>query len=622
MLHILRQIIIILLGLSLSFQANANAQDAAWSYPAIPYTDWAYDPFTIQPPPAPAWPAAAEQGYYFVEPDHPQATDTVVSGELVGDFGRFGYPDLPRRSIPSNGWISDQFAAGTIIWLKGGTHTAANFRGSWSPRFHGTAEAPVWLYGDPDDKPVFNGVKLEIYNSSHLILDNLQWIGGNGANTVLSFTRDRPGPSHHITLKNLRFENLNWIGDGGAIVALTSIAGQADARLYDVVAYRNVFKNNGGGFDWSTVDNDHHAYKINGIINDNPVYRVWIIENQALAGDTADPIDGRVKSLSGNLVQVGDQVASSGNNHHIYVAGNYHEFARQALGYTKRASDVIFSSNYCTDVYNLIGGNGQCYGHQYDLGDYNWWINNVATNSSVGWMHTANNNMTGPLFIIGNLFYGNRNSEANDGWRSCSGVTLFTQKGEHYFVNNVFDNSCHGIWAQTNRHIAADKLHIYNNIFTNISATIDSTSRAISLENSKGLQIFMENNLFGEFDNDVRLNSTTMATISDLNSQSWASNNIQGDPLYVDLADSNYAIANNSPAIDAGSQNYSSGATDVYQQFIDRYTDDVNYPGNPADYWPKDFLNKGRVNGDAIDIGAFEFIDPLTGEVFMDGFEN
>ncbi len=616
------QILIILFSFSLSFHATSNVQGNTWSYPAIPYTDWAYDPFTIQPTPAIAWPTAAGQNYYYVEPDHPSATDTIEQGELVGDFGRFGYPNRPRKSIPSNGWISDEFSAGTVIWLKGGTYNADNFRSNWSPQFHGTAEAPIWLYGDPTDKPVFNSVKLEIYNSSYLILDNLQWIGNNGANNVLSLTRDRPGPSHHITLKNLRFENLNWIGGGGAIVALNSRAGQTDAQLYDIVAYKNVFKNNGGGFDWSTVDNDHHAFKINGVLNDNAAYRIWIIENQALAGDTPDPIDGLVKSLSGNLVQVGDQVVSSGNNHHIYVAGNYQEFARQALGWTKKSSDVIFSSNHCTDTYNLIGGNGQCFGHQYELGDYNWWINNVATNSSVGWMHTANNDMTGPLFIIGNLFYGNTDSEASDFWRLCSGVTLFSQKGEHYFVNNVFDRSCHGIWAQTNGQTALDKLHIYNNIFSNISGEIDPTSRAISLSNTNGLQIFMENNLFASFDNDVELNNASMATIADLNSQSWASNNIQGDPLYVDQANANYDIGSNSPAIDAGTQNYTSGATDVYQQFIDRYTNDINYPGNPADYWPKDFLKQSRVNDGAIDIGAIEFVDPNIDLIFIDGFEN
>jgi len=589
------------------------AQGTPWSYVGIPYTDWAYNPFTIQPATPVEWPSAPAALYYYVEPDHPQATNAASGGELEGDFGRLGYPDKPRLSIPSNGWIGDQFTAGTVIWLKGGTYNgnaslgATNFYSGWRPQFLGTDSQPIWLYGDPTDKPTFTGISINMYNSSHTILDNLQWIGGNTSNGAISLTvSDRAGPTHHITLRNLRFENMNWWGGGGAIIGMGATS-QAGGVLHDVVAYNNVFKNNGGGYDWTTVDNDHHGYKINGILDGNAAYRIWVIDNQAIIGDAADPADGVFKSLSGNLVQVGDQVASSGNNHHVYVAGNYQENARQALGWTKKSSDVIFSSNTCTDTFNGAGGNGQCYGHQYELGDHNWWINNIGRNSASGWMHTANSSMTGPLFIVGNLFYNNRENERNDNWRACSGATLYTQQGEHFFVSNVFDNSCHGIWAQTNRALTGDKMHIYNNIFTNISGTVDTTSRAISLENSRGLVTYMENNLFDTYSGDVAMNGSEFTTLNDLNSQSWASNNIVGNPNYVNSAAGNYNIAAGSAAIDTGTQTYDSGALDVYQQFINRYSGDVNYPGDPADYWPKDYLKRERVVGDGLDIGPYEY---------------
>ncbi len=583
---------------------SAVAQGTPWAYVGIPYTDWAYNPFTIQPTTPVEWPTAPAQDYYYVEPDHAQATDVVQGGELTGTFGRFGYPDRPRSSIPTNSWISDVFTAGTVVWIKGGTYTESNFHRAWSPQFHGTAEAPVWLYGDPVDKPIFHGSRLQIFNSSHTIFDNLQWIGGNTSNSVLSLTRDRPGATHHITLRNLRFENLNWIGGGGAIVGLTSSTHDG-AVLHDIVVYKNIFKNNGGGFDWSTVDNDHHAYKVDGRLDGNHAYRIWMIENRAIKGDVPDPLDGLYKSLSGNLIQVGDQRVTSGGVHHIYAAGNYQEFARQALGWTKRSRDVIYSSNDCTDTHNLAGGNGQCFGHQYE-GSYNWWINNVSTNSAAGWMHTSNDSTTGPFYIIGNIFHGNNKSDRDNNWRTCAGASLYTQRGEHYFVNNVFDNSCYGIWAKTNRHRAEDTMHIYNNIFTNFSAVIDTESRAIALEDSNGIEIHMENNLFGSYSGDVSLNSSTYADITDLNSQSWAANNIVGAPLYVNPSNADYNISSGSAAINAGTQTYASGAADVYQQFIDRYSGDINFPGDPADYWPKDYLNRSRVVDGTIDIGAFE----------------
>ena len=151
-----------------------------------------------------------------------------------------------------------------------------------------------------------------------------------------------------------------------------------------------------------------------------------------------------------------------------------------------------------------------------------------------------------------------------------------------------------------------DKLHIYNNIFTNFSAIVDTTSKAVSLETTNGMEVFMENNLFGNYSGDVSVNGNAFAAISDLNVQSWAINNIVGDPLYVNQANANYNVSAGSPAIDAGTQVYGSGAADVYQQFIDRYSGDINYPGDPADYWPKDFLKHNRMVNGSIDIRPYE----------------
>ncbi len=600
----------IIIGL-ICIQNQLHSQNA-WSYVGIPYTDWEYDPFSIKLEKPDDWPSTAVENYYYVAPNHPNASDAIQSGELTGTYGRYGYPDRPRKTIPSNSWIGDVYTPGTIIWLKGGNYNATNFHRVWSPQFQGNNNNPIWIHGDPEEKPVFSNVILGMYNSQHTIVENINWIGGNTTNAALTLTRDREGPTHHITLRNLLFENLKYIGGGGAIVGLTSNSA-SNAELHNVVAYKNTFKNCGGGYDWATRDNDHHAYKVNGNINGNQVYKVWIIENKALVGENPDPIDGLYKSLSGNLVQVGDQIASSGGNHHIFVAGNYQEFSRQALGWTKRATDVIFSTNYCTDSYTLAGGNGQCYGHQYGLGDYNWWINNVGTKSGVGWQHTANDPMKGPLFIIGNLFYNNRDNESNNNWRLCSGVTLFSQHGEHYIVNNIFDSSCHGIWSGTNRHGSNDKTHIYNNIFTNISATIDQTSRAITFDTTNGLSLYIGNNLFDTYNASVSISRTSYNTIENLNTQAWAIDNKVGDPLYEAIDQGNFTTLEDSPTINAGTQTYQAGHTDVYQQYIDRYKDDPFYPGNPVDYWPKDYLGRNRVINGTIDIGPYEFgADPVT----------
>ena len=303
---------------------------------------------------------------------------------------------------------------------------------------------------------------------------------------MIEVSRGRDGDTHHGTFRNLRFEDVNWVAGGGAIVGIAASTSH-NADVHDIVFYNNTFKNCGVGYDWGTNDNDHHGVKVDGWLgfSGSTTRRIWIIENRPLGGDSPDPIDGRIKSLSGNLVQVGDQITASGGAHHVYVAGNYQEYGRQALGWTKRSRDVIFSSNVCTDTYALAGGNGQCYGHQY-VAFSNWWISNVATESAAAWMHTGGDDMEGPLYVIGNIFYGNKDEESDDNWRRCSGVTLFTGFGIHYFVNNAFDDQCHGIWAGNFAFDADSEMHVYNNIFARISSPVDSTSRALTISGANG----------------------------------------------------------------------------------------------------------------------------------------
>ena len=93
-----------------------------------------------------------------------------------------------------------------------------------------------------------------------------------------------------------------------------------------------------------------------------------------------------------------------------------------------------------------------------------------------------------------------------------------------------------------------------------------------------------------------------------MNSVPWAANNIVGSPSFLDNGVQDYRIAHDSPARNAGTQPYTtSGATDVYQQFIDRYTGDPDFPGNSADVWPKDYRFNERVLEGTIDIGPFEY---------------
>lgn len=640
MKKITTRLIIILSLMSTLFYAQHK-----WDYEGIPYpTDWEYDPFKIELEAPPEWPSTPKLNYFFVEPNHPNATDDIEVGELQSantNFGRFGYPSRPRKTIPNHSWRHDIHEAGTVIWIKGGVFTrnpdvkTDNIpkESRWEIQYQGTAENPVWIHGDSDDKPIFRNIQFNYWNTSHTIIENLVFDGENSHNNVMSLQLPNKNiPSHHITLRNLKFENIKYKAGNSSIVAIAA-SPLVGGDLHDVIAYNNQFKNCGGGFIWAEEDGDQHAYKILGHTSGGEAYRIWIIDNNVLKGDEPDSeYDNVFKGISGNFVQVGDQNAQYGRNHHVFVAGNYQEFGRHALGWTKRSSDVIFSSNYCTETHIFKGGNGQSYGHQYDLGDHNWWINNVGTKSGSGWMHTGGRfNMDGPLFVIGNQFYNNKVGERNYGWRSGTGIGLNAQFGKLYIVNNLFDNNVHGIYAYGRQHNEDDELHIYNNIFSNHSGTMDSSSKALTIERTNGLSIFIENNLFDDFNSDFLVVQTksspshiTMKTITELNSETWASNNIIGNPEYKDPSIEDYTPSATSLTINAGAQTFNSGAEDVYEQYINRYKNDSLYPGNPSDYWSKDFLNQPRVQGASIDIGPFEFSDfqNFNNENFHSEIEN
>lgn len=576
-----------------------------WNYAGIPYpSDWPFDPVDVKRPTPAEWPAAASNNHFYVAPEHPNATDTPDDGEITGEFGRFGYPDKPRKTFPTRGWIGDTFTAGTVIVLSGGTYSADSFYRTYSPRFKGTESQPIFVSGDAANPPKFTSTHLNPYDSQYVILENIHWTGGNTENNVLTLNRDRSGDTHHVVLRHLRFEDVAYVAGNGAIVGLAASNRGGGAALHDVVAYNNVFKNCGTGYDWATKDGDHHGYKVEGFAdgygyegsNDHKAYRIWVIDNQALTGDTPDPVDGRYKSLSGNLVQVGDQAQSSGGAHHVFIGGNYQSQGRQALAWTKKSSDVIFSTNTCEKTYSLAGGNGQCFGTQYDA-KWHWAIANTASDSAAGWMHTSGDVEGGPYYVMGNLFHNMQTATANDGYRRNAGVSLWNAFGEHVIANNTFVNVDYGVWANTARTNAQSSLHMYNNIIdiTPNSGDRQSTPITTGYNGSYSAQ----NNLLARFA-PVRFFGQVYDSLEGFNAVDGVSGNVVADPSFT--SESDYTPLVTSPAYNAGTM---TPTVDAYQAFIDRYKDDPYFPGNPVDVIHKDLLGNARDVGKR-DIGAVE----------------
>ncbi len=567
------------------FYCSANAQE--WSYKGIPYTDWSYDPFTIEYSRPVSWdtvPTTETTDKYYIDPDDPAATD-------VGNV--YGHPDLPRATFPVDSWIGDIFPAGTVFYMSG-NFTAVEFGGvaDYNPTLSGTGGDPIFFVGDQISPPKISGLKLQLIDSAHVIFDGLHWDGGNPTNTVLSMARsDRFFDTHHITIKNCRFENLDYIAGGAGMVTLTGPTGNF---IHDVVCYNNVIKGCGGGFDWNASDGDHHGFHPGA-----NAYRIWVIENDVQKGDVADPLDGIFKALSGNLVQVGGNTNDRTKLHHVYAAGNTANAGglRQALLWTKNSSYVIFSENYCNRAGETFAAdNGQCYGSQYDA-EHHWFIFNVAENALAGWMHTDDGGQrTGPHVIYGNVFK-NINSDGlnavNSFDRAC--ISLWNTQNDTYIINNTMYNIENAVAMNAISPTAT--MYIKNNLMHTFQGT---EQRQLGIGGITGSMELENNTLYTLGTFTSRIDGTTYSDLSSLNGRADTFGNLDSDPLLVNPP-TNVSIAELSDAIDAGTS-----ATDMPALFVTTFSGDPDYPGTPNISF--DIAGIVRPQNGDWDIGAYEYL--------------
>lgn len=400
-------------------------------------------------------------------------------------------------------------------------------------------------------------------------------------------------------------------------------ASVVNGDIHDLVFYKIDFKNNGGGIDWNLYDADMHGYKLNGIWNQNRTYRVWIIENNVLKGDTPDPIDGYYKSLAGNFAQIGDQKVTEGNVDHVYIAGNYNEGMRQGCVGLKRSGHVIVSTNVCRDLAQTATSQGQAFNLKYDRQENQWFVNNYvenvdsfiiraeSTSSGAGGSDTFSPIDT-RVHIVGNVFKNNMREPWNapdmggiGGWKT-KGISIQDMNGKVYIANNVIDTSVYGVYfdPHSHRQSAGSEMHVYNNIAVNLSNGLDTSIAAnngIMVTTATDSKWFIENNFVDS--GRYYFSGKQYNSAADFNARLNAEGNLQGDPMFTNPAIGDYSLRAGSPAINAGVQSYTTNSSpDVYQLFNQAFANDPDFPGNPSDVWPKDYKGNARYQGGQIDI--------------------
>lgn len=485
-------------------------------------------------------------GFYYVCPSCPQSTDTSNT---------YGFPSKPRITIPNI------IPAGSVVELRG-QHSLAITKKVESK---GTFEAPVFIRGDVNDKPILAFKMYFLSGSSYTIVENIISAPDNTMQYPKAGMVVYEG-ADHIVIRNSDFSG-NSSTAGGIFVG-----GSGDKSISaSNVVIDNVYIHDRGDL-YSQNDMDTHCVTVNGTAD-----HVWLVNSE-------------LARCSGDGIQINAGIGRNDSIHHIYVGNNKAHGNRQCGVWSKQATDVIFSTNDIYDHAKLSTSSmGQAAGFQYGP-EYVWFINNKIHDNWVGIIYGGNSGGVGTeSFIVGNLIYDNYNPEDPLNPHG-SGAIILRGGMNQYVVNNTISGFDSGINNMTN----SGNLVIENNIFSNKKLP-GSYDIYVEFQKTDPAQSSLGSNIFNNGENEVvtkwmNQSYSTLATL-----QSAFPNEITGntiaDPLFVSESTKYFHLSAASPAIGVA------GKSKVFAIFQARYGIDIS----------KDINGGSSPSGVRSDIGAYEF---------------
>ena len=455
-----------------------------------------------------------------------------------------GYPGQPRLTIPST------VTGPATIFLNGQINSDMSFTGN------GTASAPIFVTSYNASSPAHLTTGQTI-SGSYVILDHL-WYGPRDSSST-DFGFGLYEGTHHITIRNSEFAG-NKNRSGGIGLGTWGYTGSSSASY--IVIDNNSIHNLGD--TGAASDQDAHCVVINGTAD-----HVWVTYNT-------------LQYCSGDAIQVEAQDGRRAFIHHIYYGKNVAHHNRQSGGWVKNATDVIFSQNIAHDFRDNSGGPGVCFGFQYGP-EYVWFLFNEGYFCNIGIGIAGNSNSPGQnSFIIGNIIHDTQSQSPTDPYNA--GAMVIRGGTNVYVVNNTMYN----VDAGVNMPPGTSKVFYYDNI---ISQRTNPSTYDLYTEGSVALDV--KNSIFSAAGPRFTTGNGTYTTVAQFQSATGTGQGCSaGDPKFLNAGAQNFSLQATSPAIDSGM------VASVYSTFLSRYGIDIS----------KDIAGTTRPQGNAYDIGAYEFV--------------
>gem|GEM_PF-2736594 len=504
------------------------------------------------------WPNNDVTNYYYIDITSPNATDSIIAGDLIDGTGRrYGYPNVPRRTIPEI-----TYAAGAYVEVHGGPYTWDSGDKELDLNFQNcTANAVCWFRGENgNNKPDIAG-SIEL-KGSYVILENLKIInearlrvGGDA-----SVNGSPLAQADHITVRNSDFIGLGTYRPGNG--ALINIRGESGSIVSDIVLHKNVIKNSDNvEYARTVAEDDNH-----GILPGQYINRVWIL-------------DSFIHDNAGDGIQIsGNNSYGQARSNNVYIGRNsIYNNGENAID-IKSGTNIIISENNMYQYKDSAGSDGTAIVIQQEGGDGSenvWTLFNEVHDSTVA---LRVEETSAPIYAIGNVFHSLNGTQ--------HAVYSRTRGAKLTLVDNTISGFPTNGLAWDGQGSTAPTINLHGNIFTGKSGTGAYWIAGDSTTNSgtSNYNLYDSENPFL-----VKWNGGIYTTLAAFRTgRSQDTNSVFAAPQFVGVST---ALSAGSPAINANVEH------SVYQTFEDLYGLNIR----------KDFNGNPRPQGGAWDIGAFEY---------------